>query len=488
MTTTSSVPPGVGNPEFPYHPLEPESIRLVRLQPWSTADDVHCSLSHYHDYYGQHCKYMALSYCWGDTSNLKAITLNGRPFHISANLWHAIAALHTHDAIISWWIDAICINQRNVVERNAQVQQMWQIFASALRVMIWLGPGTKEVSSPLLPPKSYSDAHDDEWEERAQQLRFLSNTEYFTRIWVVPEILNAPAINVMCGKDCMPWSALCLPIIEQTLDHLLDNQPGLAQLRRLAEGRYDVYGDDTEQGPHMQFMKVMYLFLIGDCWDVRDKIFALLGHPLIKRMGDAIDLRVDYRMSVEQLALAVIVQFHRLVWLRSPLDVGYMPSFFPTAAYGTLMRWLQDMLGMSFESTAFGEVLRTQITRTWPFDVNDSSWLLASMENEETIVLRAEMLLHVGNEELHRLLASGCSICSSILENQRAFTAHSCGNCSDRFKACDKHCRARQRLLRHTLRNAVKNRNQFCRQCIQREDTEAPPSSSEDSGSEDLNV
>lgn len=487
--TIFPTPLGHGNPEFPYHALEPESIRLVRLQPWSTATNIHCSLSHQYQYYGEHSKYMALSYCWGDTSQLKEILLNGRPFRVSANLWHAMAALHTHDAIIPWWIDAICINQGDVAERNEQVQQMWRIFSSALRVMVWLGTGAEEVSSPVLPATASGDDHDDEWEERSQQLRMLTNTHYFSRIWIVPEILNAPAINVMCGRDCLPWSTLCLPIVEQTLDHLLGEQGGLVQLRRLAEGRYEVYGGETEQALHVQFMKVLYLFIIGDCWDVRDKIFALLGHPLIRRMGDVINLRVDYRMSVEELAVAVLAQFHRLVSLRSVMDSEDSAMLFPVTAYRTLMNWLQEMLRLSFTSPAFGYVLREQVTKSKVLKLDGSDCLLATLHDGEFIVLSGDLLTQIDAEESHQSITSRCRICIAILAAQDAVEKYRCVNCSQGVEGCHGECLTRQRLLRELIRHGVRHRNRFCKQCMERTaEPESPPIYESSDESEDVMI
>lgn len=38
------------------------------------------------------------------------------------------------------WIDALCIDQRNVEERNQQVRQKDQIYSRAAGVLVWLGP------------------------------------------------------------------------------------------------------------------------------------------------------------------------------------------------------------------------------------------------------------------------------------------------------------------------------------------------------------
>lgn len=46
---------------------------------------------------------------------------------------------HSQDTRV-FWIDAICINQREEDEKNKQVIRMGDIFHSASRVVVWLGP------------------------------------------------------------------------------------------------------------------------------------------------------------------------------------------------------------------------------------------------------------------------------------------------------------------------------------------------------------
>jgi len=40
------------------------------------------------------------------------------------------------------WIDAICINQNDISERNNQVRQMGAIYSQASQVVVWLGEET----------------------------------------------------------------------------------------------------------------------------------------------------------------------------------------------------------------------------------------------------------------------------------------------------------------------------------------------------------
>lgn len=42
------------------------------------------------------------------------------------------------------WIDAICINQRDTLEKNVQVSMMKDIYANAAIVRVWLGPASDD--------------------------------------------------------------------------------------------------------------------------------------------------------------------------------------------------------------------------------------------------------------------------------------------------------------------------------------------------------
>jgi len=42
------------------------------------------------------------------------------------------------------WIDAICINQENSLEKGHQIKLMGQIYKNASRVLVWLGTGDQD--------------------------------------------------------------------------------------------------------------------------------------------------------------------------------------------------------------------------------------------------------------------------------------------------------------------------------------------------------
>jgi hypothetical protein len=45
---------------------------------------------------------------------------------------------------VTLWVDQVCIDQRNVPEKNAQVAKMGEIYRLASLVLIWLGPASED--------------------------------------------------------------------------------------------------------------------------------------------------------------------------------------------------------------------------------------------------------------------------------------------------------------------------------------------------------
>ena len=61
------------------------------------------------------------------------------------------------------WIDAICINQNDVVERSTQVQIMSKFFERAIRVVIWLGEGNPNSDVGMATVRSLANNHLDQF-------------------------------------------------------------------------------------------------------------------------------------------------------------------------------------------------------------------------------------------------------------------------------------------------------------------------------------
>jgi hypothetical protein len=79
--------------------------------------------------------YTAISYTWGSLEERKTIIINEVPVTVRRNLAAALDRLRsTH--VYKIWVDAICINQDDVNERNSQVMRIRDFFSQSLAVTI----------------------------------------------------------------------------------------------------------------------------------------------------------------------------------------------------------------------------------------------------------------------------------------------------------------------------------------------------------------
>jgi hypothetical protein len=118
-------------------------IRLLYLKMSEGDDDVECELITTR--MDENIPFEALSYTWGSQENKLPIQFCGQSFKVTRNLHIALrhlrvqrtlgenAPLQSHRTL---WIDALCIDQSNVEERNGQVRQMWGIYSKAERVLV----------------------------------------------------------------------------------------------------------------------------------------------------------------------------------------------------------------------------------------------------------------------------------------------------------------------------------------------------------------
>ncbi|PVI02828.1 heterokaryon incompatibility, partial [Periconia macrospinosa] len=144
--------------------------------------------------------YTAVSYCWGEATTSHVIKLNGRTFEVSDNLYQLLSVLRERKEKRWFWIDQICINQLDVEERNAQVSLMSFIYSSAEAVFAWLGSSTATTGlgfgmlARLEEDAAQFASEEDLTDEEKEGLRTVSellSREYWTRLWIVQEVIYA---------------------------------------------------------------------------------------------------------------------------------------------------------------------------------------------------------------------------------------------------------------------------------------------------------
>jgi len=97
----------------PHQPLsDPTGIRTIRLYPGRFDDEVRCELEHCL-LQGGDCEaptYIALSYTWGDSTNTKLISLDGKPYPVTLNLASFLRHMQTMLGVISEHLPEVLIS------------------------------------------------------------------------------------------------------------------------------------------------------------------------------------------------------------------------------------------------------------------------------------------------------------------------------------------------------------------------------------------
>ncbi|EPE35676.1 hypothetical protein GLAREA_05013 [Glarea lozoyensis ATCC 20868] len=203
-----------------YSVLKAQYIRVLILEPSAQDDSViTCSLAPLSLSEIARPQYEALSYVWGEAAERNEILLDGKLTSITRNLWTALKYIRQTDASRTLWIDAICINQNDINERNEQVRQMGRIYSQASCVLIWLGPPDAEIENTMLALQIEGALEGRQYEQFPKDIalglqRILSRP-WWHRIWVIQEhvLANADAI-VGCGHTWLGWTQLSSALLD----------------------------------------------------------------------------------------------------------------------------------------------------------------------------------------------------------------------------------------------------------------------------------
>ncbi|KAF5571302.1 heterokaryon incompatibility (het-6OR allele) [Fusarium phyllophilum] len=401
-----------------------QHIRLIQLSDSASGSSPNLTLQ---TFKLDECPpYIALSYTWGPvtqntTFDQSRILLNARPFPVLPNLHHAIRQLCISRSGQYLWVDGICINQRSLDERSAQVAIMDLIYNGAAETVIWLGLATDETArgielvqniakgaeSKIIEwgrGQSYGDAYIMDDPELLKRnglpnltesdwltLRDIYTRPWFGRVWMLQEVALSRNPRVLIGHHEAAWDSVgdTAGLINMSgaliglftvgsgsetapLIYTLVHAAGLHVTRQWVQDKNSRYKEilrsiDYSIGIRQDHPKKLLLELllssIGFKATIpRDRVYSLLG--IVNFMERAkgrprLDVIVDYEAPNNDILIDLGISFFRETKSLHLLSLAGTAS---RAVPADLPTWIP-----SFE-TVHVPVLGPSYTRMLPFD------------------------------------------------------------------------------------------------------------------------
>ena len=270
---------------------------------------------------------MAASYVWGPSKeDDPTILVNGAMCQIRQNLWDFLSAIQrskkNSENPLILWIDALCIDQRNINERNHQVAMMGRIYSLASCVFAWVGPAKPPLTHFFIEPGAEPELLAASMNRSSEawlrvlllDLGDLQHCDYWSRSWIAQEYLLARRVYIWSGErhisDCL-------------LEKLFLSEDGYiafksSTMRSLIEARKAAGATAHSSGSQKQKSRDLGVlfeqFGAMSCSIPHDKIYSLLG--LLSKADIIEEMVIDYSEDVWQL-LGRILQSCKL---SSPME------------------------------------------------------------------------------------------------------------------------------------------------------------------------
>ena len=312
--------------EYQHRPLPSSGeARLLIVHPSKDNAQIEVDLMHtpFADLANRY--YEAISYTWGSEITLHMVRIEQEPFYVTKTVHEILTRLRYPDKPRVLWIDQICINQKNVVEKGQQVRRMRDIYRLANEVLVWLGESDSDTAETFSFIQSLRNDHKmnpnflttpflngaknimDIIDERISQLQKLGkffSKAWFSRIWVWQEVAVSSNVRVLCGHQHISWDTIS-ELVELIVTHEMDDpvyQPlegpskslnCTRDILKLCQIRKKVLA-----GNDLSLQELMTTCTTCAAKDPRDRVFSFLGIAT-----DATDSQLypDYQKSVSEV-------------------------------------------------------------------------------------------------------------------------------------------------------------------------------------------
>lgn len=256
---------------YTYRPLEtPTTIRILRLSAGDGDEPLKGQIIHT-DLNNDRVlvPFEAISYVWGRPELTHSLSTPDGTIKITPSLAGALKQIRDTSSHRDLWADAVCINQKDPLERGHQVKIMGRIYSVAQQVLIWLGPDQNAMAAKLLPYENEKM----KWSTRDRGLNLhwfhtieeeLGSLDWFSRVWVVQEFLLARKALFLWGHTRITTATVRSLVRRSTVYWLHVEARDLTRERR----------------SNASFLDILHRSRHLKCTDDRDRIYALLSYQI----------------------------------------------------------------------------------------------------------------------------------------------------------------------------------------------------------------
>lgn len=276
--------------------------------------------------------------------------MDGTRVALTDNVFAALARIRSETEHRRIWVDALCINQDDGVEKTAQVHMMHRIYRNCVECLIWMGE--IDASALALSPEEATDAArgaldavhilagrnledptpatlvTKQQKARAgHALYALLHTAWWNRIWTVQEATSPRAARVLWGPLSIPWD-----LLTSAAERLIRGQHPPTEILAFedffpGDGNYSfvtapilglVWAAGWVVAPHPP-LEMLWRFRYRDSTDPRDKVYVILN--LVEKGTFPLPsvTESDYGVDVAVLYTRVMLDLLRDEWGLRPL-------------------------------------------------------------------------------------------------------------------------------------------------------------------------
>ncbi|KAI2616525.1 heterokaryon incompatibility protein-domain-containing protein [Hypoxylon sp. NC1633] len=349
---------------YTYQPLGSDCIRVILLYPSANITaPLHCKIEAINFKSYDFPPYEAISYTWGgqspsepmfvhsghdsqagflDTSSIDASHL----LSITPNLALALKRLRSYGGLPRrLWADAVCIDQENKDEKASQIALMADIYRMASRVQVWLGAAEHdvEVASRVLAATRWryfkARAAPSAQPDFRNAVTSLIQMPWFTRRWIIQEVVLNPEVTLVCGPVEVPWPKLQTLVGDLYQEAKADERRAMMSMMAMTDlwlthaaptsSRKVRFRPNFDERVRVGIAGLMDVFDDFGCANDHDKIYALgaLAVDMKPPGGEPVDsyqsredvvLRAKYDLSVQDAYInfaAAAIRAGGLPWI-----------------------------------------------------------------------------------------------------------------------------------------------------------------------------